>query len=97
MQQLSYTNKKIMHQLFSRYGGHMHIIARGKASAQDLPEDQSLENMLSEHAFRMSWWNFWESEINNKYTGNGPFVEGFKKQEKNNNTSIILKSSFKID
>lgn len=26
-----------MHQLFSRYGGHMHIIARGKASAQDLP------------------------------------------------------------
>ncbi len=54
MQQLSYTNKKIMHQLFSRYGGHMHIIGRGKASAQDLPQDQSLENMLSEHAIQLN-------------------------------------------
>ena len=26
-----------MHQLFSRYGGHMHIIGKGKASTQDLP------------------------------------------------------------
>ena len=54
MQQLSYTNKKIMHQLFSRYGGHMHIIGKGKASAQDLPEDQSIENMLYEHAIQLN-------------------------------------------
>ena len=33
---------------------HMHIIGKGKASAADLPEDQSLENILSdaEIAFR---------------------------------------------
>ncbi len=53
MQQLSYPNKKIMHQLFSRYGGHIHIIGRGKASAQDLPQDQSLENMLIAYAIQL--------------------------------------------
>ncbi len=50
-----------MHQLFSRYGGHMHIIVKGKASAADLPEDQSLENMLSEHAIQLKGFSYLSS------------------------------------
>ena len=35
-----------MKALFSRFGGNALIIGKGKASALDLPEDQSLDNML---------------------------------------------------
>lgn len=35
-----------MKALFARYGGHLMRIGKGKASNQDLPEDQSLDNML---------------------------------------------------
>lgn len=39
-----------MKYLFSRYGGHPVIIGKGKASNENLPEDQSLDNMLENHS-----------------------------------------------
>lgn len=39
-----------MKQLFARYGGHGFIIGKGRASALQLPEDQSLDNMLDHHS-----------------------------------------------
>ena len=39
-----------MKAIFSRYGGNMMVIGRGKASHLELPEDQSLDNMLDHHA-----------------------------------------------
>jgi hypothetical protein len=39
-----------MKDLFARYGGHGFIIGKGRASALNLPEDQSLDNMLDHHS-----------------------------------------------
>jgi len=39
-----------MKYLFSRFGGHALIIGKGKASDENLPEDQSLDNMLDNHS-----------------------------------------------
>ena len=39
-----------MKQLFSRFGGHNVIIGKGKASDENLPKDQSLDNMLDNHS-----------------------------------------------
>ena len=39
-----------MRDLFARYGGHGFIIGKGRASALNLPEDQSLDNMLDHHS-----------------------------------------------
>jgi hypothetical protein len=39
--------------LLSRYGGHGLIFGKGKASSENLPEDQSPENLLDNHAFKM--------------------------------------------
>jgi hypothetical protein len=39
-----------MRSLFSRYGGRLVIIGKGKASHENLPEDQSLDNMLDNHS-----------------------------------------------
>ena len=38
-----------MQQMMSRYGGHNYLLGKGKASYQDLPEDQSLDNLLDNH------------------------------------------------
>jgi len=34
----------------SRFGGHLLTIGKGKSSNEDLPEDQSLDNMLDNYA-----------------------------------------------
>ncbi|HAU25825.1 MAG TPA: hypothetical protein DCW49_00390, partial [Alteromonas australica] len=34
----------------SRYGGHNFLLGKGKASYQDLPEDQSPDNLLDNYA-----------------------------------------------
>ena len=39
-----------MRDLFARYGGHGFIIGKGRASALNLPEDQSLDYMLDHHS-----------------------------------------------
>ncbi|MBU3681086.1 MAG: hypothetical protein FGM16_04000 [Flavobacterium sp.] len=39
-----------MQYLMSRFGGHAMIIGQGKASVDQLPEDQSLDNMLDNYA-----------------------------------------------
>jgi hypothetical protein len=39
-----------MKPFFSRYGGHTVIIGQGKVGHLNLPEDQSLDNMLDHHA-----------------------------------------------
>lgn len=39
-----------MKAFFSRFGGNALIIGEGKASASNLPEDQSLDNMLDHHS-----------------------------------------------
>ena len=39
-----------MKALFARYGGHGVIIGKGKEGVIDLPEDQSLDNMLDHHS-----------------------------------------------
>lgn len=39
-----------MKDLFARYGGHGFIIGKGRASALNLPEDQSLDYMLDHHS-----------------------------------------------
>lgn len=50
-----------MRHLFSRYGGHAIIFGKGKASSLELPENQTLENMLSEHAFQMNGFSYLSS------------------------------------
>jgi hypothetical protein len=40
----------MMQQMMSRYGGHNFLLGKGKASYQDLPEDQSLDNLLDNYA-----------------------------------------------
>lgn len=39
-----------MQQMMSRYGGHNFLLGKGKASYQDLPQDQSLDNLLDNYA-----------------------------------------------
>ena len=39
-----------MKALFARYGGHGVIIGKGKEGVIELPEDQSLDNMLDHHS-----------------------------------------------
>jgi hypothetical protein len=47
--------------LLSRYGGHGLIIGKGKASSENLPEDQSLENLIDNHVFEMNGFNYLSS------------------------------------
>ena len=39
-----------MKYLFSRFGGHLMTMGKGKTSDEDLPENQSLDNMLDNHS-----------------------------------------------
>ena len=39
-----------MKYLFSRFGGQALIVGKGKASDEDIPKDQSLDNMLDNHS-----------------------------------------------
>jgi len=50
-----------MKYLLSRYGGHGLIIGKGKASSENLPEDQSLDNLLDNHAFKMKGFSYLSS------------------------------------
>ena len=43
---------------FSRYGGHIVILGKGKASNEKLPEDQSFQNILTNHAFEMNGYSY---------------------------------------
>ena len=47
--------------LLSRYGGHGLIFGKGKASSQNLPEDQSFENVMSNHAIEMKGFSYLSS------------------------------------
>jgi hypothetical protein len=47
--------------LLSRYGGHGLIFGKGKASSENLPEDQSLENLIDNHVFEMKGFNYLSS------------------------------------
>ena len=47
--------------LLSRYGGHGLIFGKGKASNENLPEDQSLDNLLDNHAFKMKGFSYLSS------------------------------------
>ena len=50
-----------MKKLFSRYGGHGIQIGQGKSSNSKLPDDQSLENVLSNYAFQMKGFTYLSS------------------------------------
>ena len=50
-----------MKYLLSRYGGHGLIFGKGKASNENLPEDQSLDNLLDNHAFKMKGFSYLSS------------------------------------
>ena len=50
-----------MKYLFSRYGGHLVIPGKGKASDDKLPEDQSLKNLFDNHAFKMNGFSYLSS------------------------------------
>jgi hypothetical protein len=50
-----------MKNLFSRYGGHGIQIGQGKSSNSKLPDDQSLENVLSNYAFQMKGFTYLSS------------------------------------
>jgi len=50
-----------MKYLLSRFGGHGLIIGKGKSSEENLPEDQSLENLLENHAFEMKGFTYLSS------------------------------------
>lgn len=50
-----------MKYLLSRFGGHSLIIGKGKASNQNLPEDQSFENVLGNHAIEMNGFSYLSS------------------------------------
>ena len=39
-----------MQQMMSRYGGHNFLLGKGKASYENLPEDQSADNLLDNYA-----------------------------------------------
>lgn len=39
-----------MQQMMSRFGGHSYILGQGKASYANLPEDQSVDNLLDNYA-----------------------------------------------
>ena len=47
--------------LLSRYGGHGLIFGKGKASSENLPEDQSLENLIDNHVFEMNGFTYLSS------------------------------------
>ncbi len=47
--------------LSSRFGGHGLIFGKGKASSENLPEDQSLDNLLDNHAFKMKGFSYLSS------------------------------------
>ena len=47
--------------LLSRYGGHGLILGKGKASSENLPEDQSLENLIDNHVFEMKGFTYLSS------------------------------------
>ena len=56
--------------LLSRYGGHGLIFGKGKASSENLPEDQSLENLIANHVFEMKGFNYLSSyEMMPKFMG----------------------------
>ncbi len=56
--------------LLSRYGGHGLIFGKGKASSENLPEDQSLENVIDNHAFKMKGFSYLSSyEMMPKFMG----------------------------
>lgn len=50
-----------MKYFLSRFGGHGLIIGKGKSSEENLPEDQSLENLLENHAFEMKGFTYLSS------------------------------------
>lgn len=50
-----------MKYLLSRFGGHGLIMGKGKSSQENLPEDQSLENLLESHAFEMKGFKYLSS------------------------------------
>lgn len=50
-----------MKHLLSRFGGHGLIMGKGKSSQENLPEDQSLENLLESHAFEMKGFKYLSS------------------------------------
>jgi hypothetical protein len=71
-----------MRSLFSRYGGHMVIIGKGKASREKLPEDQSLDNMLDNHSLEPVKNIFYLSSyrMQPEFMGNiSPLPKGFVK------------------
>jgi hypothetical protein len=47
--------------ILSRYGGHGLIFGKGKASDANLPEDQSFENVMDNHAFEMGTYSYLSS------------------------------------
>lgn len=50
-----------MNFLLSRFGGHGVVFGKGKASAENLPEDQSLEYLLENHAINMNDFTYLSS------------------------------------
>lgn len=64
--------------LLSRYGGHGLIFGKGKASSQNLPEDQSFENVIGNHAIEMNGFSYLSS-----YEMMPEFMGAYKKLPKN--------------
>ena len=64
--------------LLSRFGGHGLIFGKGKASSQNLPEDQSFENLIENHAIEMNGFSYLSS-----YKMMPEFMGAYKKLPKN--------------
>lgn len=67
-----------MKYLLSRFGGHGLIFGKGKASSQNLPEDQSIENLIENYAIEMNGFSYLSS-----YEMMPEFMGAYKKLPKN--------------
>tara|TARA_B110000003_G_scaffold17302_1_gene17056 strand:- start:5813 stop:6478 length:666 start_codon:yes stop_codon:yes gene_type:complete len=64
-----------MKYLMSRFGGHLLTIGKGKSSDEELPEDQSLDNMLDNYAKEIIPNYFYISSYDAKPKWMGAFVK----------------------
>ena len=63
-----------MQQMMSRYGGHSYILGQGKASYANLPEDQSVDNLLDNYAPEIIPDHFMVSTYDARPDWMGPFT-----------------------
>ena len=64
----------MMQQMMSRYGGHNYLLGKGKASNQDLPKDQSPDNLLDNYAPEIIPNHYYVSTYDAQPSWMGPYA-----------------------